>query len=415
MPRVAEPERPAVEVPRIVVQDGVIEEARRRRRHRRTAIFAAALTALLAGLLAPLFYAGGGTVHPPSPLRPASSLTPLSGPPLSAATHLTLAASENGGTVFLLDVDHRSARAVTGLRFQARQGPQVALAPAPHGSGVLATVTHWNCQMWVSCLKNQAAFPDRESQFLIATGGSARQIASFALARHQYTTPVFGSTATWVMTWPHSGPCSLRLVPGSRPAVRVPCGSAGPDTASGLWIFNGGVAMRVDPLTGRLRQRIKTQNELTPLPGDLALESADTATGPSGLALVNLATGARRPLRWPSSFRFGYQAFPAPHGPLVAIDFGEPWYPQAHESVNQAADLWVLNTSTGALTHVPGFPALELLKQSSVGWTADGRLVIAARGGGRTVVGLWKPGQRTLPVRSVPSLDGYSQFVALTP
>src|SRR5665213_1535101 len=350
MPRVAEPERPAVEVPRIVVQDGVIEEARRRRRHRRTAIFAAALTALLAGLLAPLFYAGGGTVHPPS----------------------------------------------------------------PHGSGVLATVTHWNCQMWVSCLKNQAAFPDRESQFLIATGGSARQIASFALARHQYTTPVFGSTATWVMTWPHSGPCSLRLVPGSRPAVRVPCGSAGPDTASGLWIFNGGVAMRVDPLTGRLRQRIKTQNELTPLPGDLALESADTATGPSGLALVNLATGARRPLRWPSSFRFGYQAFPAPHGPLVAIDFGEPWYPQAHESVNQAADLWVLNTSTGALTHVPGFPALELLKQSSVGWTADGRLVIAARGG-RTVVGLWKPGQQTLPVRSVPSLDGYSQFVALTP
>jgi hypothetical protein len=413
MRQVVDTSRPAVERPRIEVEDGVIEEARRRqRRRRRTGIFAAAVIALVAALLAPLFYAGRAGVAPRPPLRPASSLTPLTGPLLRGATHLTLAVSENGGGVFLVNVDANRARPVRGLGVQPRQGPQVALSP--HGSGVLATVTHWNCNMWVDCAKGQVSFHDRESQFLIAANGSARPLTTFALARHQSTTPALGSTSTWVLNWPHTGPCSLRLMPGSTAAVRVPCGSPWEDTPGGLWISNGGVAMRIDPFTGRVRQRLRPQDQLTLLPGDLALESAETATGPSRLAIVNLANGARRPLRWPSRFRFGYQAFAAPHGPLVALEFGEPWYPQAHESVNQAADLWILNTSTGALTHVPGFPALELLKQSGIAWTADGRLVIAARGGGHTVVGVWKPSERKLAIRSVPSLDGYSQFVALS-
>jgi hypothetical protein len=413
MRQVVETPRSAAERPRIEVEDGVIEEARRRqRRRRRTGIVAAAVTALLAALLAPLFYAGGGGVAPRPPRHPASSLRPLTGPVLSDATHLTLAVSENGGGVFLVEVDGNRARAVRGLGIQPRQGPQVALSA--HGSGVLATVTHWNCDMWVDCAKGQTSFPDRQSEFLITPSGSTRQLTTFTLARHQSTTPALDSASTWVLNWAHSGPCSLRLMPGSTAPVRVPCGSPWADTPGGLWISNGGVAMRVDPFTGRVRQRLRTQNELHLLPGDLALESAETAAGPSRLAVVNLASGARIPVRWPSRFRFGYQVFPAPNGPLVALEFGEPWYPQAHESINQAADLWILNTATGALTHVPGFPALELLKQSGVTWTADGRLVIAARVGGRTVLGVWKPGQRTLPIRSLPRLDGYSQFVALT-
>jgi hypothetical protein len=404
--------QPVVERPPIVIDDGVIEEARRRQRRRRTAVFAAAVIALLAALLAPLFYAGGAGVTPRPPLRPASALTPLTGPLLRGATHLTLAVSENGGGVFLVNVDGDRARAVRGLAIKARQGPQVALSP--HGSGVLATVTHWNCNMWVDCAKGQTSFHDEQSQFLIRPNGSTRQLSTFPLARHQSTTPALDSTSTWVLNRPHTGPCSLRLMPGSTAAVRVPCGSPWQDTPGGLWISNGGVAMRVDPFTGLVRQRLRTQNELSLLPHDLALESAETATGPSRLAIVNLGSGARIPVRWPSRFRFGYQVFPASRGSLVALEFGEPWYPQAHESVNQAADLWILNTSTGALTHVPGFPALELLKQSGITWTADGRLVIAARVGGHTVLGVWKRGQRTLPIRPVPSLDGYSQFVALS-
>ena len=298
---------------------------------------------------------------------------------MSAATHLELAVSENGSSVFLVDIDHHSARAVAGLGSSPHREPQIALTIAPHGSGVLATRTHWNCEMWVNCAQGQASFPDGQSQFLIAPSGSVQRLAAFALTRHEYTTPAFASTSTWVQTWPHRGPCTLRLVPGSQPAVHVPCGSAGPDTASGLWIWNHGVGMRVDPLSGRVLQRLKSTGELTPLPGGLALESA-ASPSPTGLGLVNLATGARRPLRWPSSLHFGYQVFPAPRGPLVALEFGDPWYPQAHESVNQAADVWVLNTDSGAFTHVPGFPALE---------------------------------QAALAIRTVPQLYGYSQFVTL--
>jgi hypothetical protein len=66
---------------------------------------------------------------------------------------------------------------------------------------------------------------------------------------------------------------------------------------------------------------------------------------------------------------------------------------------------------------VPGFPAAEDFKQSGVAWAAGGRLVIAVEiqpQGGRAaaVVGIWRPGQTTLPLRTVPaSATGYYSFV----
>ena len=411
MPPVVEVESRAEKLARPLIEDGVIEEARARQRRRRIGVSAAALAALGASLLGTLLFGGGGAVRLSSPLRPVSSLTPLPGPPLAGATHLTLAVPENGGRVFLVDLDHQNARAVPGV---GGSWPKWQVTLTPYGSGVLAAVKHSNCQMWVTCAKGQASFPDTESEFLISRTGSVRRIVTFPLTRHQYTTQAFQSTSTWVQTWPHTGPCTLRLVPGSRPAVRIPCGYISPDTGHGLWIGNGNVEMLVDPRTGRVLERQRATGALIRLPGDFALESAATP-GATPLSLVNLATGARKRLGWPSSLRFGYQVYPAPHGPLVALEFGDPFHPVAGQSVNQAADVWVLNTSTGALTHVPGFPALELLKQSSIAWTATDQLVIAARGGGRTVVGVWKPGQSTLPIRAVPGLDGYSQFVALSP
>ena len=155
----------------------------------------------------------------------------------------------------------------------------------------------------------------------------------------------------------------------------------------------------VDPATGRVRLRVRTAGrsiELDPRHAR-ARERAGASGDLTSLALVDLRTGARRPLRWPSRLHFGFQVFPAPHGPLVALRFGEPWYPPS-----QAADVWVLNTSTGSLTEVPGFPALELLKFSTIAWTADDRLVVASTGPRRTVVGVWRPGQRTMALRTVP-------------
>jgi hypothetical protein len=325
------------------------------------------------------------------------------------ATHLRLAVSENGGPVSIVDIDRHSARAVTGLDLSPGPSPEVTLTA--HDDGVLAVATHWSC---LTCTGNRA-FPDRQTDYLVPADGSAKRISSFELTRHQYTAAAFDSTATWVLTWPRRGPCTLLLEPGGGSAVGAPCGTPEIDTAAGLWLWNGGVELLVDPSTGRTLRRIDTADALTPLPGDLALESGG-GLYPAGLVLVNLATGARRPLRWPSGLHFSYAAVPAPHGPLVAFWFGAPAYPRPpHQTVNQAADLWVLNTDTAAFTHVPGFPALDSLKQSNVAWTSDDRLVVAASGGGRTVVGIWRPGQSALPIRTVPALDGYSNFVPLTP
>jgi hypothetical protein len=73
----------------------------------------------------------------------------------------------------------------------------------------------------------------------------------------------------------------------------------------------------------------------------------------------------------------------------------------------------MLDTTRGSFTHVPGYPARVAIKFSSVFWTADGRLAIAAEGGGRTVLGLWRPGMRTLPLRVIPSRRGYTAAAAL--
>lgn len=129
---------------------------------------------------------------------------------------------------------------------------------------------------------------------------------------------------------------------------------------------------------------------------------------PGKLRLVNLISGHRRQLVWPSYFHSIIRVVPQPHGPLVAVDFGSPAYP----GPAQAEDVWMLDTKTGAFTHLAGYPAEVDIKFSDIAWTVDERLVTIAQGGGRTVLGLWKPGQATLRVRTVPPRDGY-HFVPL--
>jgi hypothetical protein len=391
-------------------EDGVIEEARARQRRRRLGACIVTLAALGAALIALQLDGGGSAGARLSPRTPDSSLAPLAGPSLAGATHLRLVVSENGGPVSVVDLDGHSAHTVAGLGV-SRTTRAPALSLTAYGGGALAVVTHWTC---TTCTGHRA-FPDRQTDYLISADGAAKQLSTIGLTRDQSTTTALHSTATWVLTWPRRGPCTLQLEPGSVPTVGVPCGNLGIDTRHGLWLWNGDVGMLVDPFTGRTLRRIDTADALTPLPGDLALESSG-GLYPAGFVLVNLATGARRPLRWPSELDFSYTAVPAPHGPLVAFWFGDPAYPPpSRQTVNQAGDLWVLNTDTATFTHVPGFPALELLKQSNVAWTSDDRLVVVASGGGRTVVGIWRPGQSTLPIRTVPALNGYSNFVALAP
>ena len=182
--------------------------------------------------------------------------------------------------------------------------------------------------------------------------------------------------------------------------------------------------MIVDPLTGRTRAQTavtppaqpsdQVGDQLFALHGDLALESLGrhlvglSGHRPRTLSLVDLISGHRRRLAWPSYFGDIIRVAPEPHGPLVAVDFGSPAYP----GPAQAEDVWTLDTTTGIFTHLPGYPARVDIKFSDIAWTSDQRLVIIAQGGGRTVLGVWTPGQATLRLRRVPSRDGY-HFVAL--
>lgn len=378
-------------------QLGVVADARRRQWRRRGVVAAAIL-----GVVAWLAFARGPSAPHGPPPRLSSSLRYLSGPALGTSG-LRLIAAENGGRPYLVDLDRpgagdlASAQLVTGLALPANVGApeRTSVYPLiPYGPGALAFVRTQRC---TRCGTTQV-------EYLIDREGRARRLRTLFLGYHQTFTPAIGSTAGWVYTWPHRGPCSLALEPSSQKAVTVPCGGLSAVSSAGV-LINGSL---IDPTTGDVRLRVSDASSMWLLRGTLGLEAAGVSGDLTSLALVDLTTGARRVLGWPSRLHFGVQVFPAPRGPLVALRFGEPWYPPS-----QAADVWVLNTSTGGLTEVPGFPALELLKFSTIAWTSDDRLVVASTGPSHTVVGVWRPGQRTMALRAVPPLHGYTSVVAL--
>lgn len=86
-------------------------------------------------------------------------------------------------------------------------------------------------------------------------------------------------------------------------------------------------------------------------------------------------------------------AGPEPNGPLVAIQFADPAYPPPpRQTIAQASDIWLLNTLTGTLSHLPGFPILNYLMASGIAWTRTDRLVVVAEGDRRTAIAVWRPG-----------------------
>jgi hypothetical protein len=378
---------------------GVIREARQRRQLR-LATTAAALAALLAGALVLAGRGGTPASHTPA-LRPSSSPTRLTGPPMVGATHLRLFYTEEDVPA-ILDVDGRTIRLVRGLGISPHTdyvpwGPRVSLSPAP--GGVLAVVERQAC----------AHCGQRQVLFTLDAGGALRRIGGLTLASADSAVADPGAAAEWVLAHRARGGCALRRFPSAGAPVGAPCGDLTADTALGLEISSDRGTIFVDPSTGdvltTLTRRVGSAGQLTPLPGDLALVSSGNPD-PTGLALVNLATGSRTPLRWPSVVRYGYWAAAQPGGPLVALTFIDPYDAASHAPV---VDIWVLDTRTASLTHVPGFPATEDFKQSDVAWVPGNRLVIAAQinpPDPNAVVGIWTPGQQTLPLRAVPVAPG---------
>jgi len=389
-------------------ESGVIKDAQRRRRRERTAASLLFLALIGAGL----FVVGQG--HGAQIARQ-NSASPrwMSGPPLSSSTHLRLLVSQNGGRPWIVDVPSGRVHTVAGLglpRVQSLWRPMLWPLTRVQG-GALGVVVRRPCN---SCTAT-------ETHYLISPAGSVMRLIRFRLGSHQSaTTPVYGSsTAIWVLTHPRSGPCTLSEEPGSAAAVTVPCGDPanqtviGPDTQAGLVVSTSSRTMLVDPRTGQVRARSPAGGQLDVLSRNIVLTGGPTgiqgqAVPPPPLLLVNLATGATRQLRWPSVLRFNYEVFPDPRSSLVAVEFADPAYKM---SSRQASDIWLLNTRTGAFTHVPGFPIFEYLKVSGMAWTSTHRLVVIAYGLRHVSIGIWRPGSSQMHVGTVPSLSGYLEFV----
>lgn len=334
--------------------------------------------------------------------RAAGPLPPLTGPPLTGATHLHLIVGDTPPVIF--DVDAGTTMTVQGVvpgPATKTEQPQVeSIVPAPGG----AYVTVFNGSTY--------------ADYFISVDGAARRAA-----RATNAIPARNSDAVWTLTSSH-GSCMLRLAPGSRPAVPAPCGALELDSPAGLVITNAAYALVVDPSTGRVRRRIHATGQLDPISassGGFLLEVSGNSSQsvPGKLALINLATGTQQRLRWPSILPWVQRIAVEPHGPLVAVGFVSPAYP----GPQQANDVWLLNPTTATFTHLPGFPAQESVKVSGMAWTGDDQLVLVAesiasiaQNTTRAVLGVWQPGQTTLPLRSVPTLansGGYSEFVPI--
>ncbi len=295
----------------------------------------------------------------------------------------------------VVDVDTKAVTTVGGVTgHPSVTGPQVA-SVRPALGGAYASV--WD-GLGIS------------TGYFVAADGSARRAGSGT-----DLIPARSSPAVWTLTRA-SGGCMLRLVPRGGAAVRAPCGLLQLDTANGLLITNPPYAMLVNDSTGKVLRRVDVPGQVEPINGTYVLENSRPSTDvPGHLTLVNLRTGTRRSLHWPSILPTVQRIAVEPHGPLVAIGFVSVAYP----GPQQADDVWLLNTTGGTFTHLPGFPAQESIKASGIAWTSNDHLVVVAESNTDTstsvVLGIWRPGQTTLPLRTIPTLvGGYNQFVPIS-
>jgi hypothetical protein len=202
----------------------------------------------------------------------------------------------------------------------------------------------------------------------------------------------------------------LRIgVDGRRSAARaIPCAWViAPAGTLGLVVHRTRI---IDPRSHR--KVIGTREGVLAVAGRRVLLAGGVSHTPGyRFTLLDTGTGVRHRFGWPSILA-GLDA-PAvdPRGRDIAISFADPAY---HLSGHQVLDVWVLDTATAKLTHLPGTPAYVSLKRTSVAWTHDGRLVLLGEVDGRGFVGVWRPGEERISLKHVrlPAREGASDAFA---
>jgi hypothetical protein len=295
------------------------------------------------------------------------------GAPLAGPTHLRLLVAADPPVI--LDVDTGRSAAVTGLGL--------------HGSPVVAVQqVGRDALIWVDQATPGRRLPQAQLYLLRHGATRARRIGS----GWEVASSADGRTL-WVEAYRAPESCVLReltLAGELRRNRALPCWASLADLGSGAVLVTPNAVL--DPATSRT---LVGGSGVLALAGTFALTTSACC---HPLTLVDVRTGQRRDLPWPSELRGTDQVLVRPGGASIALGFGDPSY---QGTGTQVTDVWLVDPATATAQHVPDMPAVVDLKFTSMAWTSDGRLVWLARSDGRRLVGVWRPGEPQIAVRTV--------------
>ena len=306
---------------------------------------------------------------------------PLRGVPLVGETGLRLLVASNPPLV--LDVDSGRAIPLTGLP----KLPHAVLWVRPAGGDTLVMLDRNRPGRKLPAQEIYVVRHGTTSAKLVGTG--------WAVA------PSADGRAAWISAYTDTRHCRLREVGLDGRELRVgrsfPCGWLDPGGSLGLILHR------------RTRDELVDPDSLRTLlhgPQILAVAGTHVLTEDraKGLTLIDMATGKRLRLQWPSSIGGGTsqggtdEAAVDASGKLLALGFSDPAY---QGDGTQVTDVWLLDAETGRFRHLPDMPAIVSLKFTSWSWTSDDRLVFLAETVGAKVVGVWKPGDLRIAVKRV--------------
>jgi len=320
----------------------------------------------------------GGTVERSLPLAAQPAVPrPLHGVPLAGSTGLRLLVSSD--PPFVLNVDTGMVQSVTGLNVHGN--PVITVLPVGRDAVV-----------WLDRRAPSGGIP--RAEIYVVRHGTTRAVR---IATGWQVAPAAGGRAIWLLRYtdPHhctSSEIGLNGGPLER-ARPVSCSSQLADSGSGPVLVHGRLV--VDAATRRTLVRTRG---LWAIGGGRAL-SAGPGSGPP-LALIDLRTGTRWRLPWPSRVGSTDQAVVRPDGQMIALNFADPAY---QGSGTQVTDVWLFDPATRHFQHLPDMPAAVQLKFTSMAWASGDRLVMLAGAAGahRNLVAVWRPGQRQIALRTV--------------
>jgi hypothetical protein len=282
---------------------------------------------------------------------------------------------------FVLDVDTGSVTRLRGADV-AVDGTLWVLGVSPGAAVVVADSRDPGTP-------NKQLYEVRRGHAKVRVLGSGRDVAPDANGRGIWVTRVDGDSN-----------CALRRIalagPTSAPRA-IPCNwLIAPAGALGLVVHRTSV---IDPFTAG--EVLATQQGILAVAGKSILLTGpgDPSSRDFEVTLKNTSTGVEHQLRRPGTIGGSAgNAVVDPRGRYIALEFGDPAW---HLSGTQVLDVWVLDTVTAKLTHLPGMPAFVHLKATSMAWTHDGRLVLLGEDDDGGFVGVWRPGQRRLPLKTL--------------